>query len=109
MITIFGIEKTSEMPRSYRTPLALSRRLNFSEIHMPSIGQTTDPLHRLGFISGRHDNKGPLEAAVVTLPGGSRERKFRHAGKLPFELRNTVDEVQVYVMPVAKTLKALFI
>jgi hypothetical protein len=50
-----------------------------------------------------------LEAAVVNWPGGLGEREFRHAGKLPFGLRNTVGEVHIYVILVAKTMKVPFI
>jgi len=78
---------------------------------MHSIRQTTDPRHRLplDLLSGRHKNKVPLEAPVVNLPGGMRERKFSHACKSPLEHRNAVGEVHIYVMLVAKTLKVLFI
>jgi hypothetical protein len=78
---------------------------------MRSIGQTTDPRHRfpLDLISRRHKNKLPLETAVVNLPGGLRERKFKHAGKLPLTLRNTPDEAHTYEMLLAKTMKTHFI
>src|SRR5207302_696129 len=98
--------------RSYcQSPVALSRRLNLSEMHMHSIRQTTDPRHRLALdlFSSRHKNKVPLEAAVVNMPGSLRERKFRHAGKLLLGSRNAVDEVHSYVMLAAKTMKVLFI